>query len=55
MAKHTHTTGPEPVSSTRRKLLTGSAAAAVGASIAGLVLSPDPTWSKAEAVVDPDA
>ena len=47
--------GPKVVSSTRCKLLCGTAAAVSGASIAALVLSPDPSWGSAVAMVDPDA
>ena len=49
MANQTPTTPPEGVNApSRRRLLSGAAAAVTGAGFAGVVLSPDLTWGEAE-------
>ena len=57
MAEHAHTTGRiNALTSTRRRLLTGAAAAVTGAGLAAVYLSPDPDWSSdTDAVVLPSA
>ncbi len=53
MAEHAYNTKPDPVSSTRRKLLSGAAAVLTGTTLAAVVLSPDPTWSAAREPSEP--